>query len=94
LTLEESSPKTETFAFWQKKASSMKQTDSGTRLKKASKSVCKLTVLVFPDPLSHIPSTSAMMTPESTEEDLDNHNQQMKGISEYSTPLISCTVEV
>jgi hypothetical protein len=35
-----------------------------------------------------------MMTPESTEEDLDDHNQQMKGISECSTPLISCTVEV
>jgi hypothetical protein len=34
------------------------------------------------------------MTPEITEEDLDDHNQQMKGISECSTPLIRCTVEV
>jgi hypothetical protein len=35
-----------------------------------------------------------MITPESTEEDLDDNNQQMKGISECSTPLISGTVEV
>jgi len=38
--------------------------------KKASKSICTSTVVVFPDPLSPTPSNlSAIKTPENTEED-------------------------
>ena len=41
--------------------------------KKASKSVCTSTVVIYPDPLSPTPFTSsAMKTPENTEEDLDD----------------------
>jgi hypothetical protein len=66
----ESSPKTRSFAL---KASSMKQADLRDMFKKVSKSVCTSTVVVCPDPLLPTPSTSsAMKTPENTEEDRDD----------------------
>ena len=51
----------------------MKQADLNDMFKKASSSVCTSTVVVSPDPLSPTPSTSsAIKTPESTEEDPDD----------------------
>jgi hypothetical protein len=49
---EESSPKTGSFAFYHKKASSVKQADVRDMFIKASNSVCASTVVVSPDPLS------------------------------------------
>jgi hypothetical protein len=60
----------QSFAFYQKKSSSMKRADLRDMFKKASKSVCASTVVVSPDPLSPTPSTSsAMKTSEKAEED-------------------------
>jgi hypothetical protein len=51
----------------------VKQADLKDWFKKASKSVCTLTILVSLDPLSPNPSTSsAMKTPENTEADPDD----------------------
>jgi hypothetical protein len=51
----------------------MKLTDLRDFVKKTSKSVWTLTVVVFPDPLSPTSSTSsAVKTPENTEEDPDD----------------------
>ena len=48
----------------------MKQAALRGMVKNASKSVCTSTTVVSPDPLSPTPSTSsAMKTPEKTEED-------------------------
>jgi len=57
---------TRNLAFYQKKASSVKQTDLGGMLKTACKSVCIATV-ISPDTISHIPS--AIKTLENTKED-------------------------
>jgi hypothetical protein len=71
----------------------MKQADLRAMFKKTSKSDCKSTTVVSPDPLSATPSnSSAMKTPEKTEEDLDDP-EQLKVISKWNTPLISCTAE-
>ena len=49
----------------------MKQADLRGIFKKVNTSVCTLTVVIFLDPLSSAPLTSsAMKTPENTEEDL------------------------
>jgi hypothetical protein len=51
----------------------VKQADLKEMFKKASKSVCISTVVLSPDPLSPASSTSsAVKTPESTEEDSDD----------------------
>ena len=51
----------------------MKLTDLRDKFKKASKIVQTPSVVVCPDPLSPTPSTSsAMRTPENTEEDPDD----------------------
>jgi hypothetical protein len=51
----------------------MKPADFRYRFKKASKTVNTSTVVVCLDPLSPIPSnSSAMKTPENTEEDADD----------------------
>jgi hypothetical protein len=51
----------------------IKQADLSDMIKKASKSACTSTVVVMPDPLALTPSTSsAMETPENTEEDPDD----------------------
>ena len=51
----------------------MKQAALRGMVKNASKSVCTSTTVVSPDPLSPTPSTSsAMKTPEKTEEDPDD----------------------
>jgi hypothetical protein len=56
--------------FYPQKASSLKQADRRDMFKKASKCVCSLTIVVCPNPLSPAPSaSSAMKTPENTEED-------------------------
>jgi hypothetical protein len=92
---EDTSPKTRNVAFYQKKASSVKQADLRDMFKKASKHVCTSTIVVSPDPLSPTPSTtSAMKTPENTEEDPNALNQQLKEILKWSTLLTSCTVQV
>jgi hypothetical protein len=79
-----SSPKTRSFALYQKRASSMKEADFRDMFKKASKCVCTSTVVTSPDPLPPIPSTSAMKTSENTEENPDDPEQA-------DDPLISCT---
>jgi len=67
--LEESSSRTASFAFYRKKTSPIKQAHLRNKFKKASRSICKSTV-VSSDCLSPIPPTSsAMKTPENTEED-------------------------
>jgi hypothetical protein len=48
--LEKTSPKTGSFAFYQRKTSSMKQADLRDMFKRASKSVCTSTVVISPDP--------------------------------------------
>jgi hypothetical protein len=76
LAFYESGPKTGSFALYQKEASSMKQGDLRNMFKKASKNVCTPTVLVSCDPLSPAPSnSSAMKTPENTEENPDDPEQ-------------------
>jgi hypothetical protein len=63
--------------------------------KKASECVCTSTVLVSQDPLFPTASTSAAMkTTENIEEDPDNLNQQVKEISKWKSPLISCVAQV
>jgi hypothetical protein len=57
---------TRNLAFYQKKSSSVKQTDLRDMLKMACKSVCTATV-ISPDTLSHTPST--IKSPENTKED-------------------------
>jgi len=71
--LEESSPKTRTFAFYLGKALSVKQADLWDIFKKASKCVCNSTFVVSPHPLSPASSTfSALKTSEHTEEESDD----------------------
>jgi hypothetical protein len=66
-TLEESSPKNRSFAFYQKI-----QADLRDMFKKASKNFCTTPLAVIPDPSSPIRSTaSAVETPED-EEDPDD----------------------
>jgi hypothetical protein len=82
--LEESSPKTGSFAFHKQtnkqKASSVKQADLRDMFKKASKNVCTSTDVVSPDHMSPTPSTSSVMkTPENTEEDPDDPQTTHEG---------------
>jgi len=71
--LRSAAPKTITFAFYEEKASSVKQADLWDMFKKASKCVCNSTVVVSPHPLSPVSSIfSAMKTPEHTEEEPDD----------------------
>ena len=65
----------------------MNQADLRDMFKKVSKSVCTLTDVVLPDPLSPAPQTSsAMKTPEDKEEDPDDPEPAGKGDNqtEYS----------
>jgi len=65
LAPEESSPKTRSFAFYHKKASSLKQADLEVMFRKASKSVSISVIVVSPDPLSLTASTSTLKTEEN-----------------------------
>jgi hypothetical protein len=48
-----------------------------------------------PDPLSPTPLTSsAVKTPENTEEDPDGLEPQIEEIFKWNIPLISCTAQV
>jgi hypothetical protein len=58
----------ESFALYQKKASSIKQSYLRDMFKKASTSVCTSTIEVSYDPLSPTPSSSAIKTPENTQD--------------------------
>jgi hypothetical protein len=62
--------------FTRKTPQSIKQGNHSDMFKKASKSVCTPTTMVSPDNLSPTPSTSstssAVNTPENTEEDPDS----------------------
>jgi hypothetical protein len=61
---------------------SMKHADLRDIFKKAPKSTCTPTNVVFPDHLSPIPSTSlAIEIPENVQETSITLNQQMKEIS-------------
>jgi hypothetical protein len=72
----------------------MKQEDHWHMLKKDSKIVFTSNVVVSPGPLSPTPFTSsAMKTPENTEEDPANPELSMKEISKWKTPLICCTAQ-
>jgi hypothetical protein len=71
---------TGSFVFYQKKASSMKQADLRNKLKKVSKSVCTSTIVVPPDLLFPTPSiSSAIKTPENSEQDPDDPEPQAEG---------------
>jgi len=71
-----------------KNASSMKQADFSDMFKNATKMVCTSNTVVSPDTLSPIPSSSsAMKTPESTEEDPDNPEPADKGDESSGTLL-------
>jgi hypothetical protein len=59
-----------TFAFYQIKASSVKQADLGAMFKKASKCVCTTAVVLSHDPLSHTLSTSAVKSAANVEAEL------------------------
>jgi hypothetical protein len=73
----------------------VKETDLREILRKASKNVCTSTVAVSPDHLSPAPSTStAVKTPEHTERTLMTLNQQIKEISKWNTPLVTCINEI
>jgi hypothetical protein len=72
----------------------MKQADPRDMFTKVSKSVCTLTVVVFPDPLSPAPLIStAMKTPEN-KRTLMTLNQQVKEITKLNIPVISCTTHI
>lgn len=62
---EESSPKTRGYAFYRKKASSLKQADLEVMFRKASKSVSISIIVVSPDPLSLTTRTSTVKTEEN-----------------------------
>jgi hypothetical protein len=86
--------KVELNTLYQKKTSSVKQADLRDMFKKATKSGCTSTVLVSPDPLSPTLSpSSAMMTPENTEEDPDDPEPADEGDIQMDTPLISCAAQ-
>jgi hypothetical protein len=60
----------ETFAFYQKKDSSMKEADIRNMFQEASKCVCIATVVVSLHPMFPTPSmSSARKTPENKEKD-------------------------
>jgi hypothetical protein len=50
----------------------MKQADLGDMFKKAPRNVCASTHAVSADPMSCTPTSSAMKTPENTNEDTDD----------------------
>lgn len=57
----------------------MKQADFSNMFREASKCVCILTIVVFPEPLFPTPSTSsATRTPENAQEDPDYPDQQIR----------------
>jgi hypothetical protein len=67
----------------------MSQADPRDMLKIDSKSVCMLTVVVSPDTLSSTPSnSSAMKTPENTDEDPEPADE---GDIQWNIPLIDCS---
>jgi hypothetical protein len=81
---------TRNLAFYQKKASSVKQTDLRDMLKKDCKSVCISATVISPDTLSH--TLSAIKTPENTKK--RTLIQQMKDISKLNTFLMNCGDQV
>jgi len=70
--LRRAAPKTITFAFYQEKASSIKQADVWDIFKKASKCVSNSTAVVSPHPLSPASTFSALKNPEHTEGEPDD----------------------
>jgi len=68
--LEDSSPMTRSFGFYQEKASPKKQAYLFDMFNEATKNVCTSTILVSPYPLSLTSAqSSALKTPKNTEED-------------------------
>ena len=65
-------PKTGGFAFYQKKALSVKQADLRAVFRQAFKSVCTSTIAVFQDLLFPTATSSAIKTPGGAEEDPDD----------------------
>jgi hypothetical protein len=58
----------------------LKQADLGDMIREASKSVCTSTDVVSPDPLSPtLSNSSAVKTPENTEEDHDDPGLAAEG---------------
>jgi hypothetical protein len=88
-------PRPEILIFLKKKTLSMKQVDLRDMFKKASKSGRTSAIVLFPDALSPTPSTSsATEAPENTRLDPDYLKKQIKDISQWHTPLISCAAQV
>jgi len=66
------------------------ETDLGNMFRKAFKSVCTSTVVVSSD---HLPSINVLSF-EDTRKQKRTLNQQVKEISEWNTPLISCIAKI
>jgi hypothetical protein len=82
-------------AFNQKRASSMKQTYLGDKLKNATNITCTSIVVLRPDPLSPTPSaSSSLKAPEKTEVDPDDPEPADEGHILVVMPLNSCAAQV
>jgi hypothetical protein len=67
----------------------LSELDLGDMFRQASKIIYTLTVVVSPDPMSPAPSSSsALKTPESTEEDPDGDNQMEYRADQLYSPSI------
>jgi len=91
VALQKSSPKKASFAFDQTKALPMEQSDLRDMFRKTSKSIGTSTILASPNLMSPTPPPSATKLQKTKKMTL---NQQMKKISKWSTPLISCTAQL
>jgi hypothetical protein len=86
-------PRLEVLLFNQEKASSVKETDLRDMFKKATKSGCTSTVVLYPDPLSlTVSPSSATKTPVDTEEDPDDPEPADEEDIQRKN-LISCTAQ-
>jgi hypothetical protein len=73
----------------------MRQAELKDMFQKAIKSPCTSTVIIHPDPSSHKPSaSSAMETPENTEEGPYVTEPATEGEIQVVSPQISCTAQV
>jgi hypothetical protein len=78
-----------------KKSSLLKQAKLRGMFKKASWSVCTATIVVSPDPSSpSVPNSSIVKLHKAPKRTLMTVNQQLKEISYWNTPLITCSAQV
>ena len=90
--LEDNSPRIGNFAFYHRKASSMKQSDTKDMFKKSSKSVCASVVVACL--LLHQLLLLLRKLQKTQKKTLMSLNQPIKEMSKLNTPLISFAVQV